>query len=134
MISGGVIDLQERQEAYTKFFRFIFGKKVEMIEDYDYEFKEIRGGNPVNSINSTISEYAASFLNGKGGRIYYGISDDRVVKGVIVTPERTDEINRIIYSNLSNIQPAVSPDYYEIIYHPVGSEDGTEINELFIIA
>jgi predicted HTH transcriptional regulator len=133
MISGGVADFNEKQEAYTKFFRFIIDKRVEMIEDYNYEFKEIKGGNPLNSINSTIAAYATSFLNGKGGRIYYGISDDRVVKGVKVTPEKNDEINRIIYSNLSNIQPAVSPDYYEIIYHPVGSEDGSEINELFVI-
>lgn len=133
MISGGVVDFQERKEAYSKYFRFIIDEKVEMIEDYDYEFKEIKGGNPVNAINNTIAEYSTSFLNGKGGRIFYGITNERVVKGVQVSPEKQDEINQTIYNNLANIQPAISPDYYEIIYHPVGTTDGGEINQLYVI-
>lgn len=104
LISGGVVDFQERQEAYTKFFRFIIDEKVEMVEDYDYEFKEIRGGNPVSAINSTIAEYSTSFLNGKGGRIFYGITDERVVKGVQVSPEKQDEINRTIYNYIAAVQ------------------------------
>lgn len=133
MISGGVVDLQERKEAYTKFYRFVSEEKVEMIEDYNYEFKEIRGKNPVKSISSTVAEYAASFLNGKGGRLFYGINNERVVMGVQLSPEIMDEINQIIYSNLANIQPAVSPDYYEIIYHHVRSKEGGEIKNIFVI-
>lgn len=115
------------------FYRFILNKRVDIVEDYEHEYKEVKGSNPVNSVNGTIAEYAASFLNSRGGKIYYGISDDRVVKGVKLTNEIKDKINQTIYSNLANISPSISPDHYDIIYHDIYNESNERIENLYII-
>lgn len=128
-----VDELDNEEEDISKLYRFIIGEKINIVEDYYYEFKEIKGDNPVNSIKDTIAEYAAAFLNSKGGRILYGINDSGVVKGVRIGSQRKDEINCMIYSKLANIQPAVSPDYYEINYHPIADKDGIIIDDLFVI-
>ena len=38
-----------------------------------YEFKEIKGGKPADSITNTADEYAVAFFNREGGRIFWGI-------------------------------------------------------------
>ncbi len=56
-----------------------------MEETRFFEFKEIKGANPVNSIKNTCDEYVVSFLNSNGGSVFWGIRDnDRIVVGVIV--------------------------------------------------
>ncbi|MEG0774062.1 ATP-binding protein [Clostridium sp.] len=135
MIACGVIDPKGNEEIIDNFHGYVLDSEVDIIEDYENEFKEIKGVglNPINTINSTISEYAASFLNSQGGRIYYGITNDRVIKGVKANPEKKDEINRIIYNNLANIQPPISPDYFEINYYPILNSSNEAIEDLYII-
>jgi len=134
LVAGGVIDYSlDEKEKVNSFYKFRLDEKVDFIEDYDCEFKEIRGPDPNNSINSTISEYTASFLNGRGGRLYFGIANDRVVKGVLINKDKVDEINRTIYSNLASIQPPISPNFFDIIYHPVVDKYNKPIENLYII-
>lgn len=48
------------------------------------EFKEVKGGNPVDSILSVVDQYVVAYLNVERdtiGTILWGISDDRIVKG-----------------------------------------------------
>jgi mRNA-degrading endonuclease toxin of MazEF toxin-antitoxin module len=134
-VSGGVTEFNEsiEKQEFEDYYNFVLGTKFDFIEDIDYEFKEVNGPSPRNSVNSTIAIYSASFLNSKGGRIYYGITDDRIVKGVHLTLDQYDEINKTIYNNIANINPALSPDYYHISYHPVYDIDRHKIENLIIV-
>ncbi len=51
--------------------RFIQDQPVPFEETLFYEFKEIKGGNPANSITSIADKYAVAFLNLEGGRILW---------------------------------------------------------------
>lgn len=131
-LSGGTVPF-ENEEDSVKQFKFITDFTVDFMEDHEYEFKEIKGPNPKNAISSNVAEYATAFLNSHGGRIFYGISDDRIVKSFNANEDMRDEIHKVIYSNLRNIDPGVSSDHYEVIFHPIFNGNGEEIKEKFIL-
>ncbi|WP_235548850.1 ATP-binding protein [Paenibacillus sp. Soil522] len=133
MIAGGIISINsEVHKEVENYFTYTINEVVRFEEDYCYEFKEIKG-NPKNSVKNTISEYASSFLNGRGGRVLYGITNEKVVKGVVATSKDKDEIKIVIYDRLFLINPAISPDHFEINYHPVYDRDRKIIDDLYII-
>lgn len=133
MIAGGIISISnEVHKEVENYFTYTINEEVRFEEDYCYEFKEIKG-NPKNSVRNTISEYASSFLNGRGGRVLYGITNEKVVKGVVATSKDKDEIKIVIYDRLFLINPAISPDHFEINYHPVYDRDRKIIDDLYII-
>lgn len=107
--------------------RFALNQIVSIEETRYYEFKEIKGGNPLNTIKNTVDEYVVAFLNGEGGRIYWGIRDDRVVTGVRIDPSQHDELRRIISDKLSSIKPSVSPSAYRVELYPVYEENNDDI-------
>ncbi|WP_260399521.1 ATP-binding protein [Peribacillus simplex] len=106
---------------------------LNIIEDHEYEFKEIRGGNPRNAIKSNVAEYATSFLNNQGGRILYGITDDRKVKGFTANASLIDEIKQAIYSSIREIQPQISANHYQIEFHSVYDKDSEVIEDLYVL-
>jgi mRNA interferase MazF len=130
-LAGGTIDLDNETET-VKQYTFTLDETVDFMEDHEYEFKEIKGGNPKNSV-SNVAEYATSFLNSHGGRIFYGITNDRVVKGFSANPDMIDEIQKAVYSHLRNIDPGVSSNRYGVIFHPVLNEKGEEIEERIVL-
>jgi predicted HTH transcriptional regulator len=96
--------------------------------------KEIRGGNPVNSIVNASDEYAVAFLNSEGGRIYWGIRDlDRVVIGVRLNYEQRDRVRRDVTSKLNQIEPRVDPSQYRIEVHEILDEFGSRIPDLCVV-
>jgi hypothetical protein len=100
--------------------RFVLNQPVEIEETRHYEFKEIKGKNPVGSIESVADQYAVAFLNSEGGHIYWGIRDsDRTVTGVQLEYNKRDEIRRVVTEKLAQIQPAIAPTQYRIEFHRV---------------
>lgn len=56
--------LQHRQEVTTmKSNTFIIDRQVEIEETRDYEFRQIKGGKPLDTIKNTCDEYVVAFLN-----------------------------------------------------------------------
>lgn len=131
-LSGGTIDFDEGNES-VKQFRFFKNIAITLMEDHEYEFKEIKGNNPKSSISSNVAEYATAFLNSHGGRIFYGITDDRVVKGFKADANMIDEIQKAVYSNLRNIEPGISSNLYGVIFHPLLNENGEEIEDMYVL-
>jgi hypothetical protein len=100
--------------------RFILNQPVPIEETRHYEFKEVKGPNPVNAIKNVADEYAVAFLNSEGGRIFWDIRDsDRMVVGVRLDFGQRDEVSRIVTEKLFNIQPAVAPQSYRLEFHQV---------------
>jgi len=84
--------------------RFVLNHSVPVEETRHYEFKEIKGSNPVDTIKNTADEYVVAFLNSEGGRIYWGIRDsDRIAVGVNLNYKQRDDLRRVVSEKLAQI-------------------------------
>lgn len=72
------------------------------------EFKEIKGGNPDDSIPKEAERYAVGFLNSEGGVIIWGVRDaDKSVEGIALSEAQRDRIRRDVVEKLGRVQPKV---------------------------
>lgn len=101
-------------------------------EDQTTEFKEIKGNNPKQSIQKPLDKYILSFLNSEGGSIYWGITDDGIVKGIKLTSTNKDDINKAIGSVINNIEPAIDPTKVQVTYHDVENMDDHYVLEVCV--
>jgi hypothetical protein len=100
------------------------------------EFKEIKGSKPIDRIKDKIDEYIVSFLNSKeGGKIYWGIRNDRVIVGINLTDRDRDELKKEIVGKFNNIKPPISSSLYNIKCHEVYPDKINEqpIIDLFVV-
>nr|WP_235600440.1 ATP-binding protein [Aeribacillus pallidus] len=86
-----------------------------------------------NLIKEKVSEYVVSFLNGNGGRIFFGIDDDRIVRGLILEYKQRDKILNLINNKIYNIKPPVSFDYFEMIWHSVNKRGEGKIWDCYVL-
>ncbi|MBI5053492.1 MAG: putative DNA binding domain-containing protein, partial [Chloroflexi bacterium] len=116
-------------------YKFILNQTVRFEEDRHHEFKEIKGGNPIDAIKNAADEYVVGFLNSGlgGGSIYWGINDSGVVVGVKLNREQRDELRRKVSEKLSQIKPAISPAACKVEIHDIYDETSTKLGELYIV-
>ena len=116
--------------------RFVQGQPVPVEETLFYEFKEIKGNsnNPVSPITNTADEYAVAFLNGKGGRIFWGIrNSDRITVGVPLDEPQRDEIRTQVSQKLWSIRPPIVDEDWHFEFHNVYDLQGQTIENLWVI-
>ena len=114
--------------------RFIQGQLVPFEETRLYEFKEVRGRNPAGSITNTADEYAVTFLNSEGGRIFWGIRDsDRITVGLTLDERQRNEIRRKVSEKLGSIEPPISVGDWHLEFHNVYDLQGETIEDLWVI-
>ena len=114
--------------------RFVQGQPVPFEETLFYEFKEIKGGNPVRSITNDSDEYAVAFLNREGGRIFWGIRDrDRITIGVILNEQQRNETRTKVSEKLGAIQPSISVEDWQLEFHKVYDLQGGIVEDLWVI-
>lgn len=115
---------------------FVLGQPVEFEESLRCEFKEVKGGNPIQAIGKSVDQYAVAFLNASGGSIYWGIRDiDRVVVGLDLPDSKRDELRRVVGQKVAAIAPPVPPDIVKLPFHRVVSVDShdTQAPNLFVV-
>jgi DNA modification methylase len=113
--------------------RFVLNKPIPLEETRHYEFKEVKGANPVGAIKNTADEYAVAFLNSEGGRILWGVrNEDRSAIGVPLNYRDRDEVAKAIDSTLCRIQPSLPPSSWHLDFFPVYDEDSA-IEDLWIV-
>ena len=114
--------------------RFIQGYPVPFEETLFYEFKEIKGSNPVQPITKHSNEYAVAFLNREGGRIFWGIRDSgRVTIGVMLNEQQRNETRTKVSEKLGAIQPSISPEHWKLEFHNVYDLQGRIVEDLWVI-
>ena len=114
--------------------RFIQNQPVPFEETRLYEFKEIKGKNPVSSITNTSDEYAVAFLNCEGGRVFWGVrNSDRMTVCVTLDDQQRDEVRRKVSEKLGSITPPISVEDWDLELHPVYDLHGETIEDLWII-
>lgn len=114
--------------------RFVQGQPVPFEETRFYEFKEIKGGNPVSSIINTCDKYAVAFLNRNGGRIFWGIKDsDRITIGTTLNETQRDEIRVNLSEKLGAIEPPISVEHWQLEFHEVYELRGQIIQDIWVV-
>lgn len=114
--------------------RFVQEQPAPFEETRLYEFKEIRGGNPVDSITNTADEYAVAFLNLEGGRIFWGIRDsDRITVGVNLDERQRDNVRRKVSEKLWGIRPPISDDDWDFKFHNIYDLQGNTVEDLWVV-
>ena len=113
--------------------RFIQDQPVPFEETRLYEFKEIRGRNPAGSITNTADEYAVAFLNSEGGRIFWGVRDDRITVGVTLNERQRDEVRRRVSEKLGSIDPPISVENWHLEFHNVYNLQAETIEDLWVV-
>jgi hypothetical protein len=107
-------------------------EKIKEEESETLEFKTLVSGNPAKSIGQQLPKYLIGFLNGKGGRILFGVNDAGIVEGVTLNREERDQLQRNIGAAVSSITPNFPQAAVEIILRPLISV-GAEIEDKFVI-
>ena len=114
--------------------RFVQGLPVPFEETLLYEFKEVRGRNPVGSITNTADEYAVAFLNSEGGRIFWGIrNDDRIIVGVNLDDQQRAEVRRKVSEKLWGIRPPINDEGWDLEFHNVYDLQGNTAEDLWVV-
>nr|WP_283107670.1 ATP-binding protein [Shewanella hafniensis] len=111
-------------------YEFIEGQKVSFEEDLCHEFKEVKGNNPTKSIQNLVDEYVLAFLNSSGGSIFWGITDQAIVKSINLNTEQKDDIRKSINSKIIAIEPAIDPTQIELVFHHVKNKDSCYVLEV----
>ncbi|PKN91069.1 MAG: hypothetical protein CVU44_20860 [Chloroflexi bacterium HGW-Chloroflexi-6] len=113
--------------------QFLLNEKAKIEETRHYEFKEVKGNNPVSVIENASDEYAVAFLNSEGGRIFWGVRNaDGVVVGVSLDYRQRDDVVKAIDMKLRQIQPVIAPSSWRIELHHV-YEKKEAIPDLYVV-
>ncbi len=117
-----------KEMKVKKYYRFLKGKVInDTLEDYFHEFKAPSNPTkPQNIIKSQVGEYIVGYLNGEGGRVFFGVKDNGIVEGIQLSLHELDEIKRIINDKIRGVKPTISPDHIQYEFHPVYDEEKDE--------
>lgn len=114
--------------------RFVLNQPVIIEETRHFEFKEVKGTRPVESIENTADEYAVAFLNSEGGCLFWGIRNkDKLIVGVRLSYGERDRLRRVVSEKLNSIQPKIDPTQYRIELHKVYDVDGKAIPDIWVV-
>jgi len=106
-------------------------------EDYDNEFKEIKGNNPIDSIKKNLPKFVVGVLNSESldnGRIYWGVENQtKKIVGVNLSEKKRDEIKNIIENTLAQIKPSISPNSYSVDLIPIYDSNNSIMKDIWLI-
>ena len=105
----------------SKDILFLYNKEVNMYENIHTEFKH----HLLLSLK-VVTEYICAFLNSYGGNLYFGITDNGIVKGIQLSRKDIDEFQVNLDIALRNFSPIVLPEQVSISFHPIAAEEKQE--------
>jgi hypothetical protein len=74
------------------------------------------------------------FLNSKGGRLYLGINDEKIVKGVVLNYKKCDALRNLLVNFTYEFYPKCRLDKIKVFFIPIRSmKDNKFINNLYIV-
>ena len=114
--------------------RPFFYKNEKILED-ENEFTEFKdyyflfGDKQIIELKRQIS----GFVNSKCGRIYIGITDNRIVKGIVLNNNSIELFQNLIFSCIDDFNPILD-GRIKIYYIPIKNiQTDSYINDLYII-
>ena len=102
-------------------------------EDEFTEFKNYYLPLTEEKINELKRQFCA-FLNNKGGRLYLGINDKKIVKGIILSYKKCDGLRNLLINYTYDFYPKCRLDKIKVYFIPVKNmEDNKFINNLYVV-
>ena len=118
------IPLQKRTFFYHK-EKLIYGEDVQ-IEYKNFSF-------PFNDKHKEeFKKQICAFLNSKGGRIFIGITDDKIVNGISLNYHEKDKNTNDIVNLTYDFYPKCRT-YVDVCFIPIKSKDNKYIKNLYVI-
>ena len=75
-----------------------------------------------------------AFLNNKGGRLYLGINDQKIVKGIILNYKKCDGLRNLLVNYTYDFYPKCRLDKIKVYFIPIKSmKDNKIINNLYVV-
>lgn len=113
---------------------FVKGEELPFDESIEYEYKDYTF--PFSSpLIRTLSKTICSMMNVKGGRIFIGVTDSKIVKGIQLTNVQRAELLSTIEHIVTQFEPDVSAkDYVSVVFLPIypSEKDNKPIPGLFV--
>ena len=116
---------------------FIINEIVNFGEDTEIEFKNYHFFNehkeiiPKNLIEK-IQKLICGLLNSKGGRIYFGINDEKVVKGNTLTYKQRDDLRLELINLTSNFYPDCKSSKLSVHFIPIKDANQKFLNNKYV--
>lgn len=128
---------QEKTKIPENRFRtsFILGETLREDESYSVEYKDYPfpfDETLLNVLRKTIN----GFLNRRGGRIYIGIDDDRVVRGIQLLSKDRDSLKQHIYMMIKAFEPPIrNNELVSTHFLPIlsSAKDGEVLPGFFVV-
>ena len=118
------IPLRQRTFFYNK-EKLIYGEDMQIeYKDYSFPFSDIH--------KDEFKKQICGFLNSKGGRIFIGISDDKIVNGIILKYHDRDRNTNEIVNLTYDFYPKCRT-FVDVIYIPIKNKDNEYIKNLCVI-
>ena len=106
--------LAEGEDGYTEFKNFNFPLNEKQGEELKRQF--------------------CGFLNSNGGRLYLGINDQKIVKGVVLNYKRCDALRNLLVNYTYDFYPKCRLDKIKVYFIPIKNiQDNKFINNLFVV-
>ena len=111
---------------------FYINEEIIKGEDLYIEFKNYLFPLKNNKIEE-LKKIICGFLNAKGGRIYIGITNSKIIKGVYMDYKKRDTIRNDIINYTYDFFPKCRTNKLKILFIPIKDNNGNYKENLYII-
>ena len=136
-LSNNITSIKTNQESLKNILLknrtyFYNNEKLAYGEDLYTEFKNYFF--PLsNDKKEELKKQICAFLNSKGGRIYIGITDSKIVKGIFMDYKKRDWIRNEIINYTYDFYPKCRTNKIDITFIPIKDNDENYEKNLFVI-
>lgn len=115
-------------------FRTFFIKEEKLLHDEGETIEYKNYFFPLeHELIKTLQNTICSFLNASGGRIYIGVNDDKIVKGIFFEEKQRD-LERNYLTNLTKtFYPSCRNNNIKVVFLPIKDEWNSYIRNLWVI-
>jgi hypothetical protein len=116
---------------------FILNERVSQGEDLEIEFKHYKFFEKNNIAfkeehTATITRLICGLLNNKGGRIYFGINDDKYVIGNYLSYKQRDDLRIGLINLTSNFYPECKSSKVSVHFIPIKNSNRKFLNDRYV--
>jgi hypothetical protein len=101
---------------------FYFDEFIHIDEGMSIEYKNYRWPLSSNLVD-TLKQQICGFLNAQGGRIYIGITDEKIVKGTLLKRKKRDNVRNEIANFTYDFFPQCRTNKIEVVFLPVKNKN-----------
>ena len=116
---------------------FILNERVSQGEDLEIEFKHYKFFEKNNIAfkeehTATITRLICGLLNNKGGRIYFGINDDKYVIGNYLSYKQRDDLRLGLINLTSSFYPECKSSKVSVHFIPIKNSNRKFLNDRYV--